>query len=128
MRGMVHLKTAGTSFLEALRLVALQDPDLFREILEFSSRHYEENRVGFPVSAEAERIPSLEQLSDAQLPQLLDQFDTRQVLHVAFGSVVDNYEKRFYEVLSANELIYAEHIERLFKRHLQPFVLSKNEK
>src|SRR5918995_7005297 len=31
-----HLKTAGTSYLEALRTVAALDPDLFREIDDFS--------------------------------------------------------------------------------------------
>ena len=34
--GLVHLKTAGTSYLEALRAVAVVDPALFRDILAFA--------------------------------------------------------------------------------------------
>ena len=35
-RGLVHLKTAGTSYLEALRTIAAVDPELFREIYVFA--------------------------------------------------------------------------------------------
>ncbi len=35
-QGLVHLKTAGTSYLEALRLIAAVDPQFFRTILDFS--------------------------------------------------------------------------------------------
>jgi hypothetical protein len=35
-RGLVHLKTAGTSYLDALRTAAAIDPALFRRIYAFS--------------------------------------------------------------------------------------------
>ncbi|RXL43375.1 hypothetical protein EO238_34780, partial [Citrobacter sp. AAK_AS5] len=35
-RGSVHLKTAGTSYLEALRAVAQVSPDLFRAVYTFA--------------------------------------------------------------------------------------------
>jgi hypothetical protein len=37
---LVHVKTAGTSYLEALRIVAGAAPDLFREILAFARQSY----------------------------------------------------------------------------------------
>ena len=40
------------------------------------------------VSARLEKVPSAVTLADADLPLLLEQFDTRQVLHVTFGSVL----------------------------------------
>ncbi len=38
--GLVHLKTAGTSYLEALRTIAALDPGLFGEIYTFACQHY----------------------------------------------------------------------------------------
>jgi hypothetical protein len=49
----VHLKTAGTSYLEALRAVARVDPGLFREILSLARERYDEDRATYHVSAEA---------------------------------------------------------------------------
>ena len=43
--GRVHLKTAGTSYLEALRTVADVDPGFFRNIYQFARDRYE-NRPG----------------------------------------------------------------------------------
>ena len=34
----MHLKTAGTSYLEALRAIAIVSPELFRSIYAFSLR------------------------------------------------------------------------------------------
>ena len=44
-RGLVHLKTAGTSYLEALRTIGELDPPLLREIYAFACQHYEADRV-----------------------------------------------------------------------------------
>ena len=85
-RGLVHLKTAGTSYVEALRVVAQIDPDLFREITAFARSRYLQDRQSYHVSANLERMPDLTTLSKQELPPLLDNLDTRQVLHVTFGS------------------------------------------
>ena len=45
--GLFHLKTAGTSYLEALRTVARFEPALFREILN-DSRHFTRS-TGLPI-------------------------------------------------------------------------------
>ena len=50
-----HLKTAGTSYLEALRTSAALDPDLFREVYELSRTRYEDDRASYHVSARLER-------------------------------------------------------------------------
>ena len=44
VRGVGHLKTAGTSWIEALRVVAVHEPALLREILATSLASFEENR------------------------------------------------------------------------------------
>ncbi len=52
--GLVHLKTAGTSYLEALRTIASLDIDLFRDIYVFARQHYETDKASYHVSAQLE--------------------------------------------------------------------------
>ncbi len=120
--GLVHLKTAGTSYLEALRVVADVDPPLFRDIATLAREVYPRDRASYHVSADLARVPSIAALSDAELPGLLDQFDAREVLHVTFGTALAEYGDRLKSLLAANPDAYAATLERHFYRHLAPFV------
>jgi tagaturonate epimerase len=129
-RGGVHLKTAGTSYLEALRAVAQLEPELFREIYAFSRGRYDTDKASYHVSARLDAAPAADGVAAAVLPDLLDQFDARQILHVTFGSVLterraDGYHRfydRFMAVLDARPDVYTGCLERHFGRHLAPFV------
>jgi hypothetical protein len=120
-RGAIHLKTAGTSYLEALRVAAGSDPAFFREVLEFSRARYDVDRASYHVSAQPELAPRAETLTDSALPALLDNFHIRQVLHVTFGSVLDYYRPRLVAILANQEETYYKTLESHFARHLAPF-------
>jgi hypothetical protein len=117
---LIHLKTAGTSYLEALRTIAQVDSSLFREILTYARECYETDRATYHVSAQLSRVPKQESLSDAELPGLLEQFDSRQVLHVTYGSVLDRFGDRLQVALRLNEGTYGDLLESHFARHLAP--------
>jgi hypothetical protein len=119
--GLVHLKTAGTSYLEALRLIAAVNPALFRTIATFAIDHYTEDRKTYHVSGQLDKLPDISTLSDAELPALLDQFDARQVLHVTFGSVLDHFQAELFDILNANLPQYHQYIKRHFDKHLAAF-------
>ncbi len=119
---LVHVKTAGTSYLEALRAVARLEVDLFREIVAFSRDRYATDRATYHVSAELARVAAPDDLVDDELPALLEQFDARQVLHVTFGSVLERFGDRLLTALAAHEALYCEVLEAHFERHLLPFV------
>ena len=91
-RGMYHVKTAGTSYLEALRVVARHEPTLFRRIIDFSRERFETDRATYHISAKLDAVPEAEGVSDdAELEQLyLNEDDGRQILHVTFGSVMSD--------------------------------------
>ena len=133
--GLVHLKTAGTSYLEALRTVAALDADLMRAIYAFARERYPEDRASYHVSAELERAPALASLTAETLPSLLEQFDAREILHVTFGSVLtartDGGQWRFYdqimELLRTNSEVYATYLQTHFLRHLQPFARANSQ-
>jgi len=125
--GLVHLKTAGTSYLEALHTIAALDTDFFRQIYIFARQRYTTDRLSYHVSAELERAPLPEAVSD--WPRLLEQFDAREILHVTFGSVLtergNDGQLLFYdqlmELLRINREAYAINLEKHFTRHLKPF-------
>lgn len=126
--GTVHVKTAGTSYLEALRTIAGADPVLFREILAFSVSRFEADKKTYHISADPARIPDPESLDTAGLKNLLDDNDARQVLHVAYGSVLsesetgaEGFKKRLTETLEKHETLHEDNLLRHFKKHLQPF-------
>jgi hypothetical protein len=119
-RGLIHLKTAGTSYLEALRAIASTDTSLFREILALSRERYDTDRATYHVSAQLNRVPEPEALPEVDLPRLLDQFDARQVLHVAYGSVLDRFADRLLASLRENAGQYAVLLKAHFDRHLSP--------
>jgi hypothetical protein len=128
-RGLVHLKTAGTSYLEALRTIAALDPSLFRAIYVFARERYETDRASYHVSAQLNRAPLPDKVDDRDLPQLLEQLDARQILHVTFGSVLTERaadgQRRFYDqlmrLLRADAEAYAANLKTHFLRHLKSF-------
>jgi hypothetical protein len=120
-RGVAHLKTAGTSYLEALRVIAVGEPGLFREIVGLARARYDTDKLTYHISARLERVPAPEALSDDELPGLLDAFDARQALHVTFGSALARFGVEIMSALAAREEAYAAGLERHFVRHLAPF-------
>jgi hypothetical protein len=129
-KGLVHLKTAGTSYLEALRTIAALDADFFRSVYAFARQRYETDRASYHVSARLERVPLPQDVADRDLPALLEQFDVREILHVTFGSVLtactEEGDRRFYNrlmsLLRSHPEAYAANLQTHFLRHLRPFV------
>lgn len=119
----LHVKTAGTTYLEALRVAARKDTALFREILEFSHGRYAEDRRTYHVSADPARMPAPRRVAPERYPGLLEDDAWRQVLHVAFGSVLTSgpehdFRARLRDTLSANEEDFYATVERHFRKHI----------
>ena len=118
--GYCHVKTAGTSYLVALDVLAHKDPGLFREIAVFSLAAFAEDKATYHISADVSKIPAIGSLADDELPQFVQTHDSRQVLHVAYGSVLNSSlgEQLVHTVLKYD----AEHEEALaahLGRHIQ---------
>jgi len=129
-QGRVHVKTAGTSYLEALRTVAVVDPDLFLEILAFARERYEEDRHSYHVSADLAKVIPPAACRGQDLAAVLDHFDTREALHVTFGSVLtagnaQRFKPRLFATLRAHEAEHYEIVARHIRRHLEPVVQAK---
>jgi hypothetical protein len=132
--GLWHVKTAGTSYLEALRVVARHDADLFRNIIDFSRDRYERDRATYHVSATLGGVPPPAQLADARLLEktYLGEWSTtppatglsdpgRQILHTTFGSVLTDRSLKplLMQILTEHPATYREVLEDHFSRHLR---------
>src|SRR6266498_80839 len=120
---LVHLKTAGTCYLEALRAIAQVTPKLFREISAFARERYPIDRASYHVSAEVDKALEAGRLSDGELMTLLDDFHAREILHVTFGSVLNHPDFRmpFFAALRGDEDVYYQALEAHFGKHFAPF-------
>jgi tagaturonate epimerase len=113
--GYCHVKTAGTSYLVVLDVLSRKDPMLFRAIAEFSLAAFAEDKATYHISADVARIPALESVGDAELPNLVETHDSRQVLHVAYGSVLNSPLGE--RLVNAIVRLESEHLDAL-KAHL----------
>jgi len=110
----IHVKTAGTSYLEALRVLAKHEPDLFTKIYSLGRECYETDRKTYHVSAQLKLLPDTD-----DLPSLLNDFHAREVLHVTFGSVLTRFGVELKAALVKYETAYYEGLQTHFDKHLR---------
>ena len=112
-----------------MRTVAVAEPSLFGEILDFAREHYPAEKATYHVSGRLENVRAADQIEEGALADLLEQDDARQVLHVTFGKVLTTraedgsslFEKRLMHCLRENEALHYECLIKHFNRHLLPF-------
>ena len=133
-KGQFHVKTAGTSYLEALRVVLRHDEPLFRRIVDFCRERYNTDKATYHVSATLESVPGADDLDDpvelekAYLERWSDvsagkgfTAPGRQILHCTFGSVLTHPElgKLTRDLITAHPDTYTGILAEHFVRHLQ---------
>jgi hypothetical protein len=133
-KGKFHVKTAGTSYLEAVRVAARCDEALFRRIVDFARERYDTDKATYHVSATLDSAPSPSEVTDtAELERhYLECWPDvpvgngftqpgRQILHCTFGSVLTDptLGKELRNVLEANQAVYTEILAEHFARHLE---------
>ena len=119
--GAFHVKTAGTSYLEALRVIAATDAALFGRVIADARRHFARDRDTYHLSIGLDDAPPPEEVSGAELASAyLDQDAGRQIAHVTFGSILTDPRlgpQVIGQIESETEL-YGDFLERHFNRHL----------
>jgi tagaturonate epimerase len=118
---LLHVKTSGTSYLEALRAVARADVKLFAEIVEFCREHFDVDRKSYHISATTAQVMALPVYSTPKQEAIfLDEVTGRQLLHVTFGSVLTNpnFKPRILDLLQKQPALHEELLEKHLGRHL----------
>jgi tagaturonate epimerase len=134
-RGRFHVKTAGTSYLEALRVVVRHDEALFREIIDFGRGRYATDKATYHVSATLDSAPAPADVSDVTVleREYLELWSEvpegvgftkpgRQILHCTFGSTLTDTTlgPQIRSVLESHPDTYEAVLEDHFARHLRP--------
>lgn len=124
---LLHVKTAGTSYLEALRVICRVAPDLFMEIACYSAGRFATDIASYHISTSQEDITNLghDPIGDVE-DVYLGQDVGRQLLHVTFGSVLtigersngQPFKDAILEILRDFEDLYLEVLDTHFCKHL----------
>ena len=125
--GYIHVKTAGTNWLEAVRVIIRTDPALYREMHKFALENLMEAKKYYHITADMNRVPNIDTLSDAQLADLMNQNDARQLIHIAYGLILTAKDKagnsrfrdRIYSCLYQNEELYYEMLQNHIGKHIK---------
>jgi hypothetical protein len=119
--GLLHVKTAGTSYLEALRVVARTNPSLFAQVGEFCRARFETDRASYHISTTPAQVRLLPAFGGRQQEAAwLDEAAGRQLLHVTFGSVLTHpeFKPRILDTLAGQAALHRELLEKHFVKHL----------
>ena len=121
-----HVKTAGTNWLEAMRVVALGDPALYREVHKYALVAFDDARKYYHVTTDIKKIPNVDKLSDKELPGLFEQNDSRQLIHITYGLILNKknddgafaYRDRLYKFWADHAEEYAKALVTHIGKHL----------
>ena len=118
-RHYLHLKTAGTSWLEAVTVIAYKDPELYRDMHQCALDNVADMLKLYHITADFNKIPALDTLKDEELPALMTMPEARQLLHINYGPILTGaLRERFFEAMHKFEADYDARIEAHFDKHL----------
>jgi hypothetical protein len=132
--GVFHVKTAGTNWLEAMRTVAVVDPALYREVHEYAlSFAFEEARKYYHVTTDLNKIPDIKTLKDSDLPDLFNNNDSRQLIHITYGLILSKknpdgsftFKDRLYKLWNTHRDLYTQALVKHIGKHLDLLGVKK---
>ncbi|MBN2980043.1 tagaturonate epimerase family protein [Cohnella algarum] len=124
--GRFHVKTAGTNWLEAVRIVARTNPSLYRKMHQYALEHFEEATAYYHVTTNLDNIRPLKEVTDEELPKYMEENDARQLLHITYGILLQAkredgsslFRDEFFRTLSEREEDYAHALKKHIGKHL----------
>jgi hypothetical protein len=125
-QGVFHVKTAGTNWLEAMRVVAITDPSLYREVHNYALSAFSEAAKYYHVTTDLSKIPDVSGLKDEELPKLFENNDARQLIHITYGLILSKkdagsftYKDRLYKLWRDNEEVYCGALVKHIGKHIE---------
>lgn len=133
--GLFHLKTAGTNWLEAVRVLAKHNPKLFRKMHEYAFEHFPEAQAYYHITPDLSKIKPLDEVSDDELPDYMNDRNARQVWHVTYGVLLTAtdeegnrlFKPEFFENMDEFEEEYKESLVNHIGKHLETLQIPKTE-
>ncbi len=116
----LHLKTAGTSWLEAVATIAENDPVLYKVMHKCALDNFAEMLALYHITADISKIPDVDKMYDEDLPGLMEMAEARQLLHITYGPILNDKSIRplFFAAMHKFEKEYLERLKAHFEKHL----------
>ncbi len=116
-----HLKTSGTHWLEAVRLISRKDPELYRKIHAHALKNHHQAAHLYHITADISAVKPLQEVSDGDLEHYCNDENARQMLHIAYGNILSGfdaeceitYKERIYTTISH----YKDEYDRMIADH-----------
>jgi hypothetical protein len=132
-KGIFHIKTSGTNWLEAMRVIAVKDSALYREIHNFAISVFQEAAKFYHVTTDLSKIPPLDKLQDSELPGLFNQNDARQLIHITYGYILSKkdaeghfiFRDRLYKIWKEHGDTYNMYLVNHIERHLEALCIKR---
>lgn len=124
--GVFHIKTAGTNWLEAIRIIARKNPDLYRRMHLFALENFEKAQVYYHVTPDLSSILPLDKTTDDSLEQYMNHDATRQLFHITYGLLLMEQDKQgnfvfrdeFFNTLKKHEKDYFNTLLKHIYKHI----------
>ena len=108
----------GTISMAITRQLA-ENPDWELYLLNRGTRTQELPAGVKTITADINKIPAVDTLSDAELPALMDMPEARQLLHITYGPILcGELRERFFKAMHKFEAEYEAALEKHFDKHL----------
>lgn len=124
-KGVVHVKTAGTNWLEAIRVIADKNPDLYRRMHQFALERFDDALAYYHITPDLSSIAPLDETPDEKLAKYMDEDASRQLFHVTYGFILTEekdgkliFTDELYETLTEHEDAYESALEQHIGKHL----------
>lgn len=121
-----HVKTAGTNWLEALRVIAHKDPQFMVELYRFAYENLDDVKDFYVFNAQTDgTAPKPDDINVENVMGLLNNDDARQILHTMYGSIMNLkhnfhyvYRDKFWNILLKNQDLYDKYLNIHIAEHL----------
>jgi len=125
--GRFHVKTAGTNWLEAVRVIASKNPSLYREMHQYALDNFHEAVKYYHVGTKIEDIAPLDTMKDSALVDYMNDPNARQLMHITYGILLQSkndtgeylFRDRIFQTLTGNYVDYKINLMNHIGKHLE---------
>lgn len=124
-QGRFHLKTSGTSWLEAVKVIMEKNPQLYRKMHVIALEHFNEALNLYHVGADISGFVDISNIPDNALVDLMSNDNARQLIHITYGYILNTrldgvmLGEKISETLKNNEELYWHFLGIHFQKHLK---------
>jgi len=113
--------------LEAMHVVALADPALYRRMHEHALARFEAATAFYVVTTDLSKVKPLSEVADDQLSDYLKENNARQLLHITYGYLLQDKDEKgsylfrdeFFGLLAKEENLYQDLLAKHTGKHLE---------